>query len=363
MGFRDETFDVQLPQPPLADGETTSNVVPQSFMDAVHRYSIYRFKLDRIISDIKLHLYHLPTDSSWFPWPQNPTEHQERIKQSLDNWAAEALEDSLEFAHLDLDQREVWRLKLKIRYHTAVVLLFQPSQVIPKPSPASLQACFDSSAYMISAYQRLYHLRSLHMGWRSVQNIFAAGATLVYSLWTSAVVQKNTSIPSISKDLRTCSNLLAIGGEWWPSARNGQRSFESVADLTVRKLYKDDSQSSLKAPRLSLHSSTHAAPRPRLDDNGGDEPQEQSFVNGPTPYAFDHLQTSWQPPGDASDPNQSIWQGEDTGELAAFDPTIEMFLAEFDSSEFTWSFPLNGNGNGSGNPHNDPFWTHTHPEF
>ncbi|KAG9249811.1 uncharacterized protein F5Z01DRAFT_441282 [Emericellopsis atlantica] len=365
LGFRDETFDVRLPQPPLSDEGAPSAVVPHSFMAAVHRYSIYRFKLDRIVSDIKLHLYHLPSDSSWFPWPQNSTEHQGRIKQLLDTWASEALEDSLDFSHLELQQREVWRLKLKIRYHTAVVLLYQPSQVIQKPSPASLQACFDSSSYMLSAYQRLYNLQSLHMGWRSVQNIFAAGATLIYSLWTSPAVQRNTSIPSISKDLRTCSNLLTVGGEWWPSARNGQRSFESVADLTVRKLYQDDSQSSIKAPRLSMQSTARPARDHRLEMNSSDGQQDQSLTKGQTTCDFDQITTTCQPPDNGDEPNQVMWQGEEAGQPSLFDPTVEMFLAEFDASDFTWSFPLNDNSNtnGNGDPHADQLWMRPHTEF
>ena len=187
-----------------------NGAIPHSFMAAVTRYASYTYKLDRIVSDIKLHLYHLPGDSSWFPWPENPVEHQQRIKQTLDTWWQEASQDEFDFPSLDNRQREVWRLKLRIKYHTATVLLFQPSQVVRNPPSQALQLCFDSSSSILEGYERLHDLHSLHHGWRAVQNIFAAGATLIYSFWTSLQVRKKASTTSMSKNLRTCSSLLTI---------------------------------------------------------------------------------------------------------------------------------------------------------
>lgn len=37
-------------------------------------------------------------------------------------------------------------------------------------------------------------------------------------------------------DLRTCSNLLSIGGQWWPSVRGGKQSFDKLVDLTIKRL-------------------------------------------------------------------------------------------------------------------------------
>ncbi|KAF5026464.1 hypothetical protein F66182_1451 [Fusarium sp. NRRL 66182] len=359
LGFRDETFDVHIPQALSIEDDDIQGILPPSFMTAVAHYSAYHFRLDRIISDIKLHLYHLPGDSSWFPWPEDPTEQQKRVKSSLDSWLEEVLHEPFDFPSLDGRQREVWRLKLKIKYDTTMVLLFQPSQVIRQPAPEALQFCFDSAASILDGYQRLDDIHSLHFGWRAVQNIFAAGATLIYSFWTSQSVRGRASQSAMSRNLRTCSSLLTIGGEWWPSAKDGQTSFGSVADLTMRRLYMDEI--SRKAPRLPSQASVGDLPQDE-SERGRNGRQSASIVQGPQPA--DATAPAQATGGDA------LWQGleMDTGQTAndfawpgiegGFDPEIEMFLADFNKSEFTWSFPLNGNQD------TDPFGaTHQNPGF
>ncbi|KAJ4004025.1 hypothetical protein NW766_011881 [Fusarium irregulare] len=333
LGFRDETFDVKTPQAQASEDGDIQGTLPPSFMSAVTHYSTYHFQLDRIISDIKLHFYHLPGDSSLFQWPGNPTEHQSKIKETLNTWWEEASNDPFDFRSLEGRQREVWRLKLKIKYHTTMVLLFQPSQVIRQPTSEALQICFDSAASILDGYQRLHDLHSLHYEWRAVQNIFAAGATLIYSFWTSQCVRKKASQTDLSRNLRSCSTLLTIGGEWWPSARNGQTSFGSVVDLTMRRLYMEDA--SYKAPRLSVHSSATDQPRER----------SESMVYSAQSENLSQLQPieadpSWQELelNVEDDPDQFPWPGTEAG----FDPEIEMFLADFNRSDFTWNFPLNG---------------------
>ncbi|KAJ4156209.1 hypothetical protein NW754_007833 [Fusarium falciforme] len=131
------------------------------------------------------------------------------------------------------------------------------------------------------------------------------------------------------------TRLLTIGGEWWPSAKSGQRSFGSVADLTMRKLYMDDSP--FKAPRLSQYSTTGGRSARRVEEPGIED-------------------GTWQGISTTSDDDQGIWQGINMGR-PDFVPEIEMFLADFDRSEFTWSFPLDANKD------LDPFGTHPNPGF
>ncbi|CAG9936173.1 unnamed protein product [Clonostachys rosea f. rosea IK726] len=342
LGFRDETFDIQMPQPPAQLTESRDSPIPPSFAAAVTHYSIYKFKLDRIVSDIKLHLYHLPGESSWFPWPKNSVEHQERIKDAIQNWWDDVRDDPFDFACLDSRQRQVWRLKLKVKYHSTMILLFQPSQVIPSPSAHALGICLDSASGILNGYQRLHDLQSLDHGWRAVLNIFAAGATLIYSFWTSEQVRKNASAADMAKDLRTCSSLLTVGGEWWPSAKTGQRSFGLVADLTMRKLYMDNGAS--KAPRLTADSSS---PGWQSNHRAGHGEQSIQVLSGEDALErLDHLplDETWQHMGHVvTQDGQVIWHGAGEGsgdqEMDVI-PEIETFLADFDRSDFTWSFPL-----------------------
>lgn len=328
-----------------------------AFSVDVTEYSSRYYQLSRILSDIKLHLYHLPGDSVIFPWPANPRTRQLDIQKSLIWWR-----DQLTEVTFDLEQRQsrIWRVKLDIQFCNAMILLFQPSQVIRHPSEEALKMCFDNALSILHDYQLLHDLHGLHFGWRAVQNIFAAGATLIYSFWTSALVRSTASASDTSRSLRTCSNLLTIGGEWWPSAKSGQTSLNSVADLTIRRLYTEDAAS--KHPRLANALSGHTD---RLNMGADTEPFEQRAVATLPPYSYmnslDRRDGSLYHEPDSMSSN-SIFDVADTGDLGAEAPLqafrsgstdgvaseIENFLADFGSSEFSWSFPLDNTRHDNG---------------
>ncbi|KAH6880544.1 fungal-specific transcription factor domain-containing protein [Thelonectria olida] len=347
LGFRDETFDIKMPDP---DAQTASVDQPMglAFSSAVTRYAILTWELDRIVSDIKLLFYHLPGTSPWFSQSIDPSSQQLRIKVMLLAWWERASSEDFSPNGLGSRQRRIWRLKLKIKYHTTMVMLFQPSQILRSPVEESLQTCFNHASCILQDYQNLYDLHCLHHGWRTVQNIFAAGATLIYSFWSSGAVRRNASNTDLSRNLRTCSSLLTIGGEWWPSVKRGQESFGSLADLTLQRLYIDATPS--KFPRLTRrqhamdpHHTQTSTPSdrnapPLLGLNPSEVPEGpdngESFDLQAAGLALPSTQDSWQ------DTNFEI-PSHESNELF---PEIENFLAEFDRSEFIWSFSLNALG-------------------
>ncbi|OLN92784.1 Positive regulator of purine utilization 5 [Colletotrichum chlorophyti] len=355
LGFRDETFDVKLPENYSARRGAGDSPIPTSFNSAVLRFARYQFELDRVVSDVKLQLYHLPTESSWFSLPQDPMAQQERIKNQLVAWWKRVSEEPFDYPGLDNRQRRMWRLKLKIKYHSTMVMLFQPSQAIRTPSSESLQICYNNAASMLQDYSALHDMHGLHHGWRTVQSIFAAGATLIYTFWTCATVRQSASTADLSRTLRACSALLTVGGEWWPSVKKGQRSFGAIVDLTIRKLYTGNMPS--KNPRLYMPLSAD-----RLDDGQDDMRQaEQGQVYDATGQhgGLSHMplngsEASWHPiPGSSvgmAHPQAQghvQWQGVYPdgafhAETNDYVPEIETFLADFDKSEFSWSFPLAG---------------------
>jgi hypothetical protein len=344
LGFRDETFDVKLPGPLPLEFAGDTGFLGQ-FSAAVAQYSNHRYKLDQIVSDIKLHLYHLPGPSSWFPRPANLQTHQMRIQRELLVWNQTLAQETFDFAGLDSRQGQIWRLKLKVLYHTTMVLLFQPSQVIRNPSQEALQVCFDNASQILQDYQQLHDLHGLHHGWRAVQNIFAAGATLIYSFWTSEHVRQRVNVTEASRSLRTCSTLLTIGGEWWPSAKIGRKSFDSVADLTIQRLYTRDGPA--KQPRLSRSVDTSAFDESGLEMTGGYREQIPEDAQTPSAALLDPMASGGEPASeDAGFYDDSAWQSvQAAGEVAeqhsiTFDSEIESFLADFGRSEFSWSFPL-----------------------
>ncbi|KAK1985836.1 hypothetical protein LZ30DRAFT_757635 [Colletotrichum cereale] len=353
LSFRDETFDIKVPeliQSPSRPSPTSSPVL-SSFSTAVLQFARFHFELDRIVSDVKIQFYHLPCDSAWFALPADPEVQQTRIRDELVRWWERVTEEPFNFPGLDSRQRRMWRLKLKIKHHTTMVMLFQPSQAQRNPPPESLQVCFNNAASILQDYQTLHDLQGLHHEWRAVQNIFAAGATLIYSFWTCSAVRNNASTADLSRSLRACSGLLTVAGEWWPSVKRGQRSFGAIVDMTIRKLYTGNTPS--KNPRLFTPLSSE-------EDRQAMEQSEEAPVyhstgqQGLSQIPLSGTDASWQHlPGSSvgqPHPQEPVhWQGVyPDGSFQPgnndYVPEIENFLADFDKSEFSWSFPVAGVG-------------------
>ncbi len=306
---------------------------------AVARYSRCNFELDRIVSDIKLQFYHLPVQSAIFAWPSDPRAAQSRLQGDLDSWWTQVSRKPY-VDRVESHQRQIWQLKLKIRYHTTRLLLFQPSQVIQSPPESSLGICFQSACSIIDSYEALHEGHALNHGWQTVQNIFGAGATLVYTFWTSKSVQASSSPSDLSRVLRTCSTLLGIGGEWWPSAKKASVGFGSVMDLTMRKAYTDAVH--FKQPRLLPVRGPVASGPPDRSRRYQTEGFDTADVDQPTnldsanPFGWVGEATS----GQQTDSIVSDWSMDaDTslGDLPDCAPEIEDFFGQFTRAEFSWA--------------------------
>lgn len=245
LGIRDETFDVQLPslQDVQADAASlaSSSLAPELSIPSIVAFAIHRFRLDPIISEIKLLFYHLPSQISAYSWPADHQATQHAIRQRLENWRREISsmsnvppEDISDEDH-QLDMRR-YELKVQSQFFAAMILLYQPSQMIPHPGEEALLICYQCAASRINIYNSLYNAEGLFQSWRSVQGVFSSGATMIYCLWTSSSVQRSVPISSAMTDLRTCTNLLSVGGEWWPSVKRGKETFGRAMDALLKKL-------------------------------------------------------------------------------------------------------------------------------
>lgn len=87
LGLRDESFDVKMPQP----DESLCGDSDSDFTRTVGIFSLYRFKLDGIISEIKTRLYLLPGRSPPATVPAEPARDQKMIYDSLQSWWNRAL--------------------------------------------------------------------------------------------------------------------------------------------------------------------------------------------------------------------------------------------------------------------------------
>ncbi|CBF82145.1 uncharacterized protein ANIA_05299 [Aspergillus nidulans FGSC A4] len=341
LGIRDETFDLRMPtlaDIPMEPGMRVDGLNGQyvRFSDDM-ALSIHRFKLDRHISEIKILFYHLPTEGGVFHWPADHSADQARIKASLDGWLAEVKQigvvadahqkDAAESAKLRLK-----RLKLEVLYHAAVTLLYQPSQACPSPTQSALLQCYRSSSERIHIYNHLNNEERLYYNWRNIHGIFSSGATIIYCLWASPELQLIIPFADALRDLRVCSNLLSIGGQWWTSVRNGRDNFDRIVDLTIKRLSRlrgDSSSSESQQQRLKSQRTTGVN---SIDPLLNDEPGWDS--NGTLCRADDPRQLA-----DPISPAHSFpWDQRYPDEIATtpVDSMMETFLAEYLHGDWGW---------------------------
>ncbi|KAM0479019.1 hypothetical protein ACHAPX_004998 [Trichoderma viride] len=245
LGIRDETFDVQLPS--LQDVQTDTatlvswSLAPELSIPAIAAFAIHRFRLDPIISEIKLLFYHLPSQISAYSWPADHQATQNAIRQRLQDWRREisSLLNMVPQDMVDEDHQlhmHRYDLTAQSQFFAAMILLYQPSQMIPHPGEEALLICYQCAASRINIYNSLYNADGLFQSWRNVQGVFSSGATMIYCLWTSNSVQNSVPLSRAMTDLRTCTNLLSVGGEWWPSVKRGKETFGRAMDALLKKL-------------------------------------------------------------------------------------------------------------------------------
>ncbi|KNG82682.1 hypothetical protein ANOM_008567 [Aspergillus nomiae NRRL 13137] len=285
LGIRDETFDVRWPNfeeiqeftYPAEQSNDTNELDVQLPSPETMALCIYRFRVDSYISEIKLLFYRLPAQGDAIIWPTDLASIQQRIKAKLDDWLAETASLRPTSNTQDIEDRDLKfhceQLKLESLYHSAITLLFQPSQVFRSPSRAALNLCYQSCRRRLRIYKYLNHEEKLHYTWRHVHGIFSSGATIVYCFWASRDLLETIPFSEALSDLRTCSNLLSVGSQWWPSLRKGKDSFDNMVDLTIKRLSQLQTLSQLQPPsRVQRRRIVQSSDPPPLASNMGATP-------------------------------------------------------------------------------------------
>jgi hypothetical protein len=293
LGIRDEAFDIRPPEE--SDIEEVMSLAGSCLiiklpMPKILSLSVLRLRLDRHISEIKLLLYHLPTRNQSFVWPTNLPEIQTRIKSELDHWLLSVQrivpdDDVTDEENLDFHVKKMWLEQL---YHSAISLLFQPSQMFPSPSQEALTLCYLSCSKRLQIYDAVSNQDMLYYNWSNIHGIFSSGATIVYCAWASRELQRTLPFAKLLRDLRTCSNHLSIGSQWWPSVRSGKESFEMMIDLIIKyfsdiQLQIQDLPPPAQRQRRPISSQTEDSQFPPSYTSGSgmeDYPPEQGIAQG-----------------------------------------------------------------------------------
>jgi len=193
----------------------------------------------KLVSIIKSEFYSLPDAFASRISPEHMLNKQQKLRADLSRWLAESTDKVMVIA--PPDQRQRLTIKLKIQFHSAMCLLHQPSQAIVSLNEQAYQICFESATQRIRLFENLYEAGSLCHSWRTVQDMFLAGATMMYCVYFSPHVRGLVSLSSLARDFRTCSSMLSVGGEWWPSVREKKSSLERLAGHILEILSEKES--------------------------------------------------------------------------------------------------------------------------
>lgn len=210
--------------------------------------------MSQIVSNIKVVFYRLSKPQGGTPWPENLLTLQSQVRNDLERWASD-IPSAVVVAPAELKLR--LSIKLRIHYHAAMCLLHQSSQAIVQPSDQALQICYDNAAERLKLYETLYETGNLVHSWRTVHDIFLAGATVMYCVWISKAVRDTVSLSVLASLCRRCSSLLSVAGEWWPALRKSKASLERLASHTI-EMFAEDSMSSAISNKFATSNRSHA---------------------------------------------------------------------------------------------------------
>ena len=196
--------------------------------------AIYLFRLDRITAEIKLMIYRVAQSPGRFPWPINLIEWQKD--------AFEACGKVLQGARHDLKWRGSAGSRglpdrmintIELKYHQCVMLLYRPSPAFPQPSLPALKVCYDSAVETIRIHSELNRFANMINSWLTAHAVFVSGITMLYCLWISPQIRRETNPQAFMQKADSCTKLLITLGKTWSVAQNCRPKFDRLVQLTV----------------------------------------------------------------------------------------------------------------------------------
>lgn len=175
---------------------------------------------------------------------------------------------------------------------------------------------------------------------------------MIYCLWTSNLVRKSITPAEAMRDLRTCTNLLSVGGEWWPSVKNGKESFVRAMDALLRTL-ETTTQANVSRDDQPPAQRRHIVSRLQGDDSfthptagiEADMIEQDIQRTFPTatddPAQFSRMQSDFAAT-DWTILDDPAFHHDTHGMLGSYtehgtDSTVEAFIAEFLENDTAWN--------------------------
>lgn len=151
-------------------------------------------------------------------------EWQRQMRERIDTWYS-----SIPLGN-DLESHEKGVVEtLEVTYNTAVFHLYRSSPNNSSPTGEQAVAMAQAAAKMIQLYQRFFRRHMLSIYWRSIENIFSAGTSLMLAYIQFSEVREVISSRSLESLIHTCSSLLWGMVERFPSFQGKRDAFDIAA--------------------------------------------------------------------------------------------------------------------------------------
>lgn len=136
----------------------------------------------------------------------------------------------------------------------------------------SLQNIYTSSIQAITAYSALHKSRKINYSWITLQSVFMAGLSFLYSVSRhfreqrchastsieGCLLEQNPQAIDISHISRACSNVMVAVAERWNALRHCHEVFDRLSDAVLADALKMQTQPAVTAP------STHTKEQPDM---------------------------------------------------------------------------------------------------
>lgn len=271
LAIRDEDVDTELPSESAADllayplPSTSSGVSRNAVFNAIIQY---RLLCGKVL--ITLHR-----------------------RRGLGTSAAEALKSREDLAiDLEIWGSEVLRLKLpesapsnerscfftavwfRVLYANAKLMIWRPCPLLADLSHdhQSLQNIYDSSIQSIEAYATLHKSRKINYSWITLQSVFMAGLSFLYSVSRHLRDARKTGegercllthapkAMNISQTSRACSNVMVAVAERWNALRHCHEVFDRLSDAVLADAIKLSTMPTGPSRALSTDATQHSVP-------------------------------------------------------------------------------------------------------
>ncbi|KPM37048.1 hypothetical protein AK830_g9524 [Neonectria ditissima] len=123
----------------------------------------------------------------------------------------------------------------QVNYNYAILQLYRV-QITNSKEPASddiFKTCLDAAKSTCHRYRRQFFGKPTTYTWGALHELFLAGLTYVYCLWTSPAAREASRLDQVSSTCTDCIMVLVILAERWSEAAPYRDIFEALASRTM----------------------------------------------------------------------------------------------------------------------------------